>query len=79
MNYSYIYTSERYDQSANNNKNYVPAWYTHDIAFHYTKTLNKQRFRLSAEVNNLLNQYYDVITNFPMPGRSYRFTLAYSY
>ncbi|MBB6271991.1 outer membrane cobalamin receptor [Pedobacter cryoconitis] len=79
MNYSYIYTSERYDQSANNHNNYVPAWYTHDIAFHYTKTINKERFRLSAEVNNLLNQYYDVITNFPMPGRSYRFTLAYSY
>jgi len=79
MNYSYIYTSQRYDQSANNANNYVPAWYTHDIAFHYTKTINKQHFRLSAEVNNLLNQYYDVITNFPMPGRSYRFTLAYSY
>jgi vitamin B12 transporter len=30
-------------------------------------------------VNNLFNQYYDVIDNFPMPGRSYRFTLQFTY
>lgn len=79
MNYSYIYVGQRFNQGANNVYNYVPAWYTHDIAFHYTKVLKHDRFRISAEVNNFLNQYYDVIANFPMPGRSYRFTLAYSY
>ena len=79
MNYSYIYVGQRFNQGANNVYNYVSAWYTHDIAFHYTKILKHDRFRLSAEVNNLLNQDYDVIANFPMPGRSYRFTLAYSY
>lgn len=79
MNYSYIYTGQRFNQSANNVYNYVPAWYTHDIAFHYNYSIHKANIRLSAEVNNLLNQYYDVIANFPMPGRSYRFTLAYTY
>jgi outer membrane cobalamin receptor len=32
--------------------------------------------RIAAEINNLLNQYYDVILNFPMPGRNYRFNLS---
>lgn len=79
VNYSYIYTGERYDQSANIPANYVQPWYTHDIAFHYRKPIGDKNIKLSAEVNNLLDQNYAVITNFPMPGRSYRFTLSYSY
>jgi vitamin B12 transporter len=79
INYSYIYTGERYDQSANIAANYVQPWYTHDIAFHYRNSIGDKGVRLSAEVNNLLDQNYAVITNFPMPGRSYRFTLSYSY
>ncbi|ACU04126.1 TonB-dependent receptor [Pedobacter heparinus] len=79
LNYSYIYTGERYDQSANIIENYVQPWYTHDIAFHYHKDLKHARVKVSVEVNNLLNQDYEVVTNFPMPGRSYRFTLSYAY
>jgi len=79
INYSYIYVGERYDQNANIAENYVPTWYTHDIALHYRHTMNRHQYRISAEVNNLLNQYYNVITNFPMPGRSYRFTFSYTY
>ena len=79
INYSYIYTGERYDQSANIAANYVQPWYTHDIAFHYCRSIGNKNIKLSAEVNNLLDQNYAVITNFPMPGRSYRFTLSYSY
>ena len=29
-----------------------------------------------AEINNLLNQDYDVIINYPMPKRNYRFTIT---
>lgn len=79
MNYSYIYTGERYDQSANIAANYVQPWYTHDIACHYHKSIGDKNIRLAAEINNLFDQNYAVITNFPMPGRSYRFTLSYSY
>lgn len=89
FNYSYIYTGDRYDQSANISTNYVPSWYTHDIAFFYTSKIrtnrvdsskhSKHNYKVSAEVNNLLNQYYDVITNFPMPGRYYRLGLTYFY
>ena len=27
--------------------------------------------RVGIEVNNILNQYYDVVLNFPMPGINY--------
>ncbi|MDR6782519.1 vitamin B12 transporter [Pedobacter africanus] len=79
FNYSYLYTGERYDQTANNINNYVLPWYTHDAALHYHTKFNKKAMRLTAEINNLLNQAYEVVTNFPMPGRHYRFSLTYNY
>jgi len=79
MNYSFIYTGERYNQSTNNVYNYVQPWYTHDLALHCNTKINSREIRLTAEINNLLNQDYEVITNFPMPGRYYRFGLTYNY
>jgi len=76
LNYSFIYTGERYSQKANIPVNYVQPWYTHDLALTGESTIMKIPVRIAAEVNNLLNQYYDVILNFPMPGRNYRFTLS---
>jgi outer membrane receptor protein involved in Fe transport len=77
LNYSFIYTGERYNQKANSLVNYVEPWYTHDLALRYRLELQSHEIGLSMEVNNLLNQYYDVVANFPMPGRSYRFSLTY--
>jgi outer membrane cobalamin receptor len=28
--------------------------------------------KLPVEINNVLNQYYDVVLNYPMPGRNYK-------
>ncbi|MGS2764843.1 TonB-dependent receptor plug domain-containing protein [Sinomicrobium sp. M5D2P9] len=78
LNYSFIYTGERYSQKANIPSNYLQPWYTHDLALRYRIALFGDELLLGAEVNNLFNQYYDVIKNFPMPGRSYRFTLNYT-
>ncbi|MBC9794777.1 TonB-dependent receptor plug domain-containing protein [Sinomicrobium weinanense] len=78
LNYSFIYTGERYSQKANIRSNYLQPWYTHDIAARYALEAFGGEVRLGMEVNNLFNQYYDVIKNFPMPGRSYRVTFNYS-
>ncbi len=76
LNYSCIYTGERYSQKANIPVNYVQPWYTSDVALSWQCRVWKQNVRLLAEVSNLFNQYYDVILNFPMPGRSYRFSIS---
>ena len=39
-------------------------------------TFGRVNFRALVEVNNVLNQDYSVIVNYPMPGRNYRFTLS---
>lgn len=79
LQYSFVYTGERYSQSTNIPINYVQPWYTHDVAASWQFRYRAADCRLAVEVNNLLNQYYDVVLNFPMPGRNYRFTLKISY
>ena len=76
MNYSFIYTGERYSQKANIPVNYVKPWYTSDMALIWDGKLLKLPVKIGAEVNNLFNQYYDVVLNFPMPGRNYRLNLS---
>jgi vitamin B12 transporter len=79
FNYSYIYTGERYDSKANIPENYIQPFYTHDASFTYTTHYNKHKLKLTAEVNNIFNQDYDVILNYPMPKRNYRFTISSSF
>lgn len=75
MNYSFIYVGERYHNAANIPANHEQPWYTHDLSLGKTLQYKKIKFRISAEVNNLLNQYYDVVYNYPMPGRNYKVIL----
>ncbi|MDR1645943.1 MAG: TonB-dependent receptor [Tannerellaceae bacterium] len=75
LNYSFIYVGERYHNSSNIRENYEQPWYTHDLTLGKTFRLRHFQGKLSAEVNNLLNQYYDVVLNYPMPGRNYKLTL----
>jgi len=79
LNYSFIYTGERYSQKANIPENYVLPWYTHDLALAWEGKILKLPVKTGVEVNNILNQYYDVVLNFPMPGRNYRFSLAVNF
>ena len=75
LNYSFIYVGERYHNSSNIRENYEQPWYTHD--FTLGKVINYRQFKcnLSAEINNILNQQYDVVLNYPMPGRNYKLIL----
>ena len=79
LNYSLIYTGYRYDESANIPVNYVQPWYTHDLTIGYALPVQCHLARTSLEVNNLFSQYYDVITNYPMPGRNYRLALQFTF
>ena len=76
LNYSFVYTGERYSQKANIPVNYVPPWYTSDLGINWKPSTKKIQYKAGLEVNNVFNQYYDVILNFPMPGRNYRFKLT---
>ncbi|QNL48886.1 TonB-dependent receptor [Olivibacter sp. SDN3] len=79
MNYSFIYTGERYSQSANTVDNYLQPWYTSDFSLGKDFSLKLGNAKVLLEANNLFNQPYEVVKNFPMPGRNYRIRLAFDY
>lgn len=76
LNYSWIYVGERYNQQENIRYNYTQPWYTSDLSVSKDFRFGKVGLRALIEVNNLLSQDYDVILNYPMPKRNYRFTVT---
>ncbi len=78
INYSFIYTGERYMLPENDPQNYLMPWYTHDLSLTKKLAIGKAAMVVAAEVNNLFNQYYDVVINYPMPGRNYLLKFSFN-
>lgn len=74
-NYSFIYTGERYEAVANIPENYAQPWYTHDFSLSKTFQWRKTGIRVTAEINNIFNQQYEVVQCYPMPGTSFKIKL----
>ena len=80
LNYAFVYVGERYHSSSNIRENYEQPWYTHDLSVSYTlygkrgvramKWFRSMMFTL--ECNNVFDQQYDVVPNYPMPGRNWK-------
>ena len=77
LNYSFIYVGERYHNSSNIPANYEQPWYTHDLSASYRCPFEGKALKVTLEVNNLFNQQYEVINNYPMPGRNYKLILQF--
>ena len=68
LNYSFIYSGKRYNQQENIPNNYMQPWYTSDVSLQYDFKIFGTKCRSMLEINNILDQKYDVILNYPMPG-----------
>ena len=77
LNYSFIYVGERYHNSSNILANYEQPWYTHDLSASYRHRFEGKMLKATIEVNNLFNQQYEVISNYPMPGRNFKLILQF--
>ena len=76
LNYSFIYAGERYDEQENILYNRMEPWYTSDLSLRYQCTMHNAQCTVMLNVNNILDQDYEVIVNYPMPGRNYALTLS---
>lgn len=74
LHYSFIYTGERFNSVANIAENYERPWYTHDIALSTLFEWAHADLHLILNVNNLFNQRYEVVHNYPMPGTNFKIT-----
>ena len=71
FNYSFIYTGWRYESSANIPENYAQPWYTHDVSLTKSFEFHGWGLRATVLVNNILNQQYEVVKCYPMPGTNF--------
>lgn len=74
LNYSFIYSGERYSQQENIVYNHLQPWYTSDVSLAW----RYRAWRINLDVNNLFSQDYDVIENYPMPKRNFLLTLEWT-
>jgi outer membrane cobalamin receptor len=79
LNYHLIYCGDRY-YNETQEPDYLVKKYA-DQGFSITKTLFYKDFRLhlSAECLNLANLQYEVVHGYPMPGRSFRLGIKFTY
>lgn len=77
LNYSFIYIGERYNGAINNiPKNHIEPWYTHDMSLQKTIRYKGYKFKGAIEMNNIFDQQYEVVLNYPMPGRNFKFIIS---
>lgn len=79
ITYSLLYSGKRYVLGQNSAKNKLLAYREHNLTFYRDFAIKKIDLFAKLEILNLANENYEVIKNFPMPGRSIRATLKIRY
>lgn len=78
INVSWLFTAvgERYALPQNTKPNRVDAYAEQSVSMNRTFKWRNAFLRLQGEILNLANTQYDVIQYYPMPGRSWRLSVA---
>ena len=72
--YNQVLSSARYSSSDNIPANFLPGYSISDLSLGYRFPVKQNIINTSVEVNNLFDKNYNIISNYPMPGRSFRLT-----
>ena len=76
---TFFATGERYTTSANLPAYRIDPWATLDAALSKTLALRSGSLRFKISLNNLLNEQYEIVDNYPMPGFNFLFKVEYYY
>ena len=79
LSYSLLYAGKRYSLGQNIRENRLPRYTDHSVSAYRNFKWYKLDITANVEVLNLLNKNYEIVKNFPMPGRSVRATLKVRY
>jgi len=77
--YSITFSGTRYTLGENNPANQLSGWGTHDVFVARQLNIHTTRLTLKAELNNLSDEHFDIVRNYPMPGRSYKISLLFNH
>ncbi len=79
LSYSLTAVGERYALPQNINSNLIKSYVEQSLSVNREFSIHSCRFRLQGEIMNLGNINYDVIKYYPMPGRSFRVMILFSF
>ncbi len=79
LSYSFLYVGKRYVLGQNIHENALDGYSDHSLSASRDFRVKAVRLSLNVEVLNLADKNYEVVKNFPMPGRSVRGTLKVVY
>lgn len=79
FSYSVIITGERYFWHQNIAKYKMDSYSEHSISFNKQLNINNCKLLLQASLLNIWDKQYQVIKNYPMPGRSFNATVTFKY
>lgn len=69
--YTLILSGKRYFSDQNLTENELASYTDHSISVNKTIEFSEKKLRLQAGISNLANKNYQIIQNYPMPGRAY--------
>jgi hypothetical protein len=76
LSYSLVWSGKRYAGYQNYAENRLPGYADHSISLSKALKISRNKCMITLEMNNILNQNYEVVKWFPMPGRSVRGTFS---
>lgn len=77
--YTLIWSGVRYSNGFNDAAYRLKGYADHSISIRKKFSNRFGKFSLSGEALNLIGRNYEIVRNYPMPGRSYRLTLSFTF
>jgi outer membrane cobalamin receptor len=79
LNYTLLYCGKRYYERINRPEYQMKRYADHGISLSKTIRRKSDQWLITVECLNVLNESYEVVRSFPMPGRSFRIGVKYNY
>ena len=79
LSYSFLFSGKRYMLGQNLRENRLDSYSDHSVSVSRDQRIRNVNTSLTVEVLNLLDKNYEIVKNFPMPGRSVRVTMKVRY
>ncbi len=77
--YSMLWSGERYYNAYNSERYLLKGYTDHTLSVSKSWQTILGRIEANAEALNILNKNYQIVHNYPMPGRSYRITITLNF
>lgn len=79
LSYSFLFSGKRYMLGQNISENRLDSYSDHSLSAGRDFKIGKVTANVNLEVLNLMNKNYEIVKNFPMPGRSARGRISIRY